>query len=192
VNERVDAARNRARVLDAAARLFAAEGVDAVSMEEVARAAGVGKGTLYRRYADKGELSAALIDADARALQAEILRGLPSAGPDAGTRERLEHLLVLLCEFIDRHAALVAVARRRRDGLETTGYQWMRQAVRAWLRQAELAGELCDDADVEYLADALLAPLSPDLWLHQRVGLGMSSERLANGLRTLVPWRDPR
>ncbi|MEO9176463.1 MAG: helix-turn-helix domain-containing protein, partial [Gaiellales bacterium] len=98
MNERVDAARNRARVLDAAARLFAAEGVDAVSMEEVAREAGVGKGTLYRRYADKGALSAALIDADARALQTEILRGLPSAGPDAGTRERLEHLLTLLCE----------------------------------------------------------------------------------------------
>jgi AcrR family transcriptional regulator len=191
VNERVDAARNRARVLDAAARLFAAEGVDAVSMEEVAREAGVGKGTLYRRYADKGELSAALIDADARALQGEILAGLPSAGPDATERERLEQLLELLSEFVDRHAPLVAVARRRPDGLETSGYQWMRQALRAWLRQCELAGELCDTADIEYLADALLAPLTPDIWRHQRVVLGMTPERLAAGLRSLVPWRGP-
>ena len=190
MNERVDAARNRARVLDAAARLFAAEGVDAVSMEEVARAAGVGKGTLYRRYADKGELSAALIDADSRALQVEILSGLPSAGPDACARMRLERLLVLLAEFVDRHAELIAVARRRRDGIASQGYQWMRQAVRAWLREVELAGGLCDTADIEYLADALLAPLAPDLWLHQRDVLGMSPERLATGLRTLVPWRD--
>jgi AcrR family transcriptional regulator len=191
VNERVDAARNRARVLDAAARLFAAVGVDAVSMEEVAREAGVGKGTLYRRYADKGELSAALIDADARALQVEILAGLPSAGPDADPRVRLERLLYLFCEFVDRHAELVAVARRRRDGIASQGYQWMRQALRAWLREAELAGELCDTADIEYLADALLAPLAPDLWLHQRDVLGLSPERLADGLRTLVPWRGP-
>jgi AcrR family transcriptional regulator len=189
VNERADAARNRARVLDAAARLFAAEGVDAVSMEEVARAAGVGKGTLYRRYADKGELSAALIDSDARALQDEILAGLPSAGPDAGPRECLEHLLVLFASFIDRHAALAAVARRRPGGLETPSYQWMRQALRAWLRQAEGAGELADGADIEYLADALLAPLTPDIWRHQRIVLGMSSERLAEGLLMLVPWR---
>jgi AcrR family transcriptional regulator len=189
VNERSDAARNRARVLEAAARLFAAEGVDAVSMEEVARAAGVGKGTLYRRYADKGELSAALIDADARALQAEVLAGLPSAGEHASPRERVEHLLGLLCSFIDRHASLVAVARRRADGLETPGYEWMRQALRAWLLQAQAAGELRDDADVEYLADALLAPLTPDIWLHQRLLRGMSAERLADGVRTLVPWR---
>lgn len=190
MNERSDAARNRARVLDAAARLFAAEGVDAVSMEEVARAAGVGKGTLYRRYADKGELSAALIDADARALQAEVLAGLPSAGEDASPRRRVEHLLDLLCAFMDRHASLVAVARRRSDGLETPGYQWMRQALRAWLRQAELAGELREGADIEYLADALLAPLTPDIWRHQRLGLGMSADRLAAGVQTLVPWRD--
>jgi AcrR family transcriptional regulator len=189
VNERSDAARNRLRVLDAAARLFAAEGVDAVSMEEVAREAGVGKGTLYRRYADKGELSAALIDSDARALQVEVLAGLPSAGPDAGPRQRVEHLLELLAGFTERHAALVAVARRRPDGLETPGYQWMRQALRAWLRQAELAGELRPDVDIEYLADALIAPLTPDIWRHQRVILGMPPERLAAGLRTMVPWR---
>jgi hypothetical protein len=150
VNERSDAARNRARVLDAAARLFAAEG---------------------------------------RALQGEILAGLPSAGEDAGPRERVEHLLDLLCSFMDRHASLVAVARRRADGLETPGYQWMRQALRAWLREAELAGELREDADIEYLADALLAPLTPDIWRHQRLVLGMSAERMADGLSTLVPWR---
>jgi AcrR family transcriptional regulator len=190
VNERVDAARNRARVLDAAARLFAAEGVDAVSMEEVARAAGVGKATLYRRYADKGELSAALIDADARAVQAEVLAGLPSAGEDASPRERLERLLVLLAGLVERHSSLMAVARRSRDSLGTPSYDWMRISLRAWLRQSELAGELRADADIEYLADALLAPLTPDIWRHQRFVRGMDAERLAEGLRTLVPWRE--
>ena len=177
-------------MLNAAARLFAAEGVDAVSMEEVAREAGVGKATLYRRYADKGELSAALIDADARALQAEILAGLPSAGEDAAPRERLEQLLRLLAAFVERHSSLMAVARRRRDGLETASYEWMRISLRAWLRQTELAGDLQPGADIDYLADALLAPLTPDIWRHQRLVRGMHAERLADGLLSLVPWRD--
>ncbi len=49
-------------------------------------------------------------------------------------------------------------------------------------------GRAGDGADIEYLADALLAPLTPDIWRHQRIVLGMSSERLAEGLLMLVPW----
>src|SRR5207249_4161704 len=47
--ERADAARNRARILDAAERLFREHGVAAVSMDQIAQAAKVGKGTLFRR-----------------------------------------------------------------------------------------------------------------------------------------------
>ncbi|MFD0890242.1 helix-turn-helix domain-containing protein, partial [Streptosporangium algeriense] len=43
--ERADAARNRARILEAAERLFAAKGAPNVTMEDIARAAGVGRGT---------------------------------------------------------------------------------------------------------------------------------------------------
>jgi Bacterial regulatory proteins, tetR family len=53
LRERADAARNRLRILDAAARLFAELGVDAVSLDAVAAEAGVGKGTVFRRFGDK-------------------------------------------------------------------------------------------------------------------------------------------
>jgi AcrR family transcriptional regulator len=60
---RRDAAANRERVIEAARRLFAERGVDA-SMDEIARAAGVGPGTLYRRFATKEALlDAILLDA---------------------------------------------------------------------------------------------------------------------------------
>lgn len=48
-----DALRNRALLLDAARRLVAERGADAVTMDDVAAAAGVGKGTLFRRFGSR-------------------------------------------------------------------------------------------------------------------------------------------
>jgi AcrR family transcriptional regulator len=58
---RADAARNRTRVLDAARTAFAEQGLD-VGVEEIARRAGVGKGTLYRRFPTKEALVRAIFD----------------------------------------------------------------------------------------------------------------------------------
>lgn len=57
---RADARRNRDAILDAAGELFAQRG-DAVQMEEIAERAGLGVGTLYRHFADKQALRAAII-----------------------------------------------------------------------------------------------------------------------------------
>ena len=87
--ERADAARNRAAVLQAAAGLFAEHGVAAVSMDQVAAAAGVGKGTIFRRFGDKSGLAVALLDARERELQEAILHGPPPLGPGADPPQRL-------------------------------------------------------------------------------------------------------
>src|SRR3954465_4395805 len=58
---RADAARNRARILDAARSAFAESGLD-VGVEEIARRAGVGKGTLYRRFPTKEALVRAIFE----------------------------------------------------------------------------------------------------------------------------------
>src|SRR5262252_1206711 len=79
--ERADAARNRATVLAAAAGLFRRHGADGLSMDAVAAAAGVGKGTLFRRFGDKSGLAAALLDHEEQALQEAILFGPAPLGP---------------------------------------------------------------------------------------------------------------
>ncbi|HWT22999.1 MAG TPA: helix-turn-helix domain-containing protein [Solirubrobacteraceae bacterium] len=58
---RVDAERNRRRILAAAGELFAERGVD-VSMDDIATAAGVGVGTVYRRFPDRDALIEALFE----------------------------------------------------------------------------------------------------------------------------------
>ncbi len=81
--ERADAARNRQKILEAARRLFAEHGPAEVTMEAVAGEAGVGKGTVFRRFGDRGALLEALLDEQERQLQERILRGPSPLGPGA-------------------------------------------------------------------------------------------------------------
>src|SRR6202012_3137455 len=81
--ERGDAARNRVLLLDAARRLIAERGADAVSMDDIAAAAGVGKGTVFRRFGSRAGMMRVLFDEDERASQEAFLFGPPPLGPDA-------------------------------------------------------------------------------------------------------------
>lgn len=87
--ERGDAARNRLLLLHAARTLIDERGTEAVSMDDIATAAGVGKGTLFRRFGSRAGLMMVLLDEDERALQQAYLFGPPPLGPDAPPLQRL-------------------------------------------------------------------------------------------------------
>ena len=87
--ERVDAARNREAILCAARRLVAEQGPASITMDRLAEAAGVGKGTLFRRFGDRASLFHALLDESERRLQEGFIRGPAPLGPGAPPRERL-------------------------------------------------------------------------------------------------------
>jgi AcrR family transcriptional regulator len=168
--ERADAARNRAKVLEAARRLFAERGVENVTMAEVARAAGVGKGTVFHRFGDRAGLARALLDERERQLQEAILRGAPPLGPGAPAGERLSAFLDALLDLTLEHADLLVVA----DGDKPDG-RYLTGAYAAWHRHvAVLVAELRPRADADLLAHLLLAPLAADLVRHldRRVGIG--------------------
>src|SRR2546423_15231400 len=86
--ERADAARNRERILSAARRLFDERGAGCVSMDQVAEAAGVGKGTLFRRFGSRAALAAAVLSERERGFPEAVIRGEPPLGPRAPPRER--------------------------------------------------------------------------------------------------------
>ncbi|MBT2539749.1 helix-turn-helix transcriptional regulator [Streptomyces sp. ISL-44] len=153
--ERADAARNRAAVLEAAARLFAEYGVEAVSMDQVAAAAGVGKGTLFRRFGDKSGLAAALLDTRERVLQEAVLHGPPPLGPGAPADERLTAFLNAYFDYLLEHLALV-----RMSETATPGARYRIGAYRFWHRH--LAILLATAPDPDHTAHALLAGLAAD------------------------------
>jgi AcrR family transcriptional regulator len=100
VTERADAARNRQAILAAASALFdTADDPLTVTMDDVAAAAGVGKGTLFRRFGDRTGLLRAVFDARIADLMAAIVSGPPPLGPATPRRERILALLDAMVEF---------------------------------------------------------------------------------------------
>jgi AcrR family transcriptional regulator len=88
---RVDAERNRERILQAAREVFAERGID-VGLEEVARRAGVGIATLYRRFPTRADLLEASIEENIRDYRAAVGRAAGNPSPWAGFRELIEYL----------------------------------------------------------------------------------------------------
>src|SRR5713226_3583169 len=104
--ERADAARNRERILCAARRLFNERGAGCVSMDEVAEAAGVGKGTLFRRFGSRASLAAAVLSEHERDFQEGIIRGEPPLGPGAPPQERLIAFGEAMLDILETHSEL--------------------------------------------------------------------------------------
>lgn len=153
--ERADAARNRAAVLEAAARLFAEHGVAAVSMDQVAAAAGVGKGTIFRRFGDKSGLANALLDAREHALQEAILHGPPPLGPGADPPARLAAFAEAYLDYLLEHLDLV-----RMSETAAPGARYRIGAYQFWHQHATIL--LAGTPDPGYAAHALLAALAAE------------------------------
>ncbi len=192
-SERKDAAANRALILETAETLFAERGAANVKMADIAQAAGVGKGTLYRRFANKAELALALMDTQMRDFQEAMLGRMRQQSAQGMLKlDQLDQFLDALVYFVDRHNPLLCVVQAEGllDGVGESDYQrphfWQHMTVVGLLNEAMAAGELPDDLDTIYIADALLAALHASLFRFQREGRGFSLERISAGLRRLV------
>jgi AcrR family transcriptional regulator len=182
VSERRDALRNREHVLDAAQRLLSRSGADAVDIREVARAAGVGVGTIYRRFGDKGGLVAALLDERERAFQDRLLSGPAPLGPGAPPRQRLVAFLYALAQMTDENLPLLRTLQSSNPGA-----RFHIGAYRAWkLHATILLLDAAPGIDAAWFAELLLSPLAADLYYHQRYELGISPERLEGNLKDTV------
>ena len=179
--ERADAARNRATILAAAETLVAEHGAQCVTMDQVARAAGVGKGTLFRHFGDRCGLMRALLDERERSFQEGFIRGAAPLGPGAPPRERLIAFGERMLEHIEIQGDLLAAAEGAPgERLRHSVYAAYRAHVTALLEQSGYAG------DIGYLADVLLGTLTAELVLFQRREMAISPDRLKAGWAGLI------
>ena len=144
--QRADAVRNRAKVLDAARAAFAAEGL-AVPLDEIARRAGVGAGTVYRHFPTKEALFEAVI-ADQLAALAEDAEARAAEGGDPG--EQFFTFFATVIEDGTRKADLAdaltsAGVDLRQETLASAGR--LQRALAALLEGAQRAGAVRPDVD---------------------------------------------
>jgi AcrR family transcriptional regulator len=182
--QREAAARNGAKIVGAARRLLRSRDADALDMRDVAKAAGVGVGTVYRRFGDKAGLLAAIVGDDERDLQDALLHGPPPLGPGAPASERLTAFLEALAALTERNIGALLVTDTTPPGrLHIGAYGAWRLHVAALL--SELRPRLAP-ADAGWTADVLLAPLDPRLYAWQRRQQGLSRRRLVANLLVLA------
>jgi AcrR family transcriptional regulator len=151
--ERSDAARNREALLRAARELVDECGYDAVTMDAVAAKAGVGKGTVFRRFESREGLMGALLNASESQWQDSVMRGDPPLGPGAEPMDRLLAFGRSRLDVTLEHADLIRNAGFGGANRSFAAYSFAATHVRY------LLGELGVRGDIALLAVALMAPL---------------------------------
>lgn len=187
---RADAERNRRRILDAAAELFAERGLQ-LSLDEVAERAAVGVGTVYRRFADRE----ALIDALLQERVDEFLEMVEQAAANPDPWEGLIDFIRTGSEFHGRNRALKELmfsARGSREWVDRVRSR-VKPKVAAMVAAAKEQGKLREDLDVldVPIVELMLAGVidftrdgDPDTWLRM---LGIVVDGLRAGRRAPQP-----
>ena len=177
--ERRDAARNREALLRAAEALIDSGGIDALTMDDVAARAGVGKGTVFRRFGSREGLMAALLNFSESEWQAAVISGPPPLGPGAPPMERLLAFGRSRLETTLRSADLIQAAGRA--GTHSyAAYSFVAMHVRHLLTELGVTG------DIPLLATAIMAPLEVPI-LEQQVHVeGLDVDRVVRGWEDLV------
>jgi AcrR family transcriptional regulator len=181
--ERADAARNRRLLLAAAREIIAGPGADKLTMDALAERAGLGKGTVFRRFGSRAGIFRALLDDDERQFQEEVLSGSPPLGPGAPPLDRLIAYGRARIGFLIGHGD---IARAALDGREPVPAG--SQSPMSWAHIRFLLGEACPcAADPDVLATQLTAALDGPLLLYlSSTAAPPVSERLGQGWEDLI------
>jgi AcrR family transcriptional regulator len=185
--ERADAVRNRQHLLATAREMLAEQGVDKLTMDGLAERAGLGKGTVFRRFGTRAGIFQALLDDEEQTFQEQVLSGPPPLGPAAPPLDRLIAYGQARVGFLFEHRD---IARAALDGTQPIPAEpeatLSRVHIRMLLGQIEFGA-----ADVDVLAMQLTAALDGPLLLYLSApelteATTQIEERVAQGWQDLV------
>ena len=188
--ERADAARNRRRLLATAREMLAEQGADKLTMDGLAERAGLGKGTVFRRFGTRAGIFQALLDDDERNFQEQVLAGPPPLGPGAPPLDRLIAYGRARTDFLIGHREIARAALDGRERVPAGSQTPMsREHIRFLLGEMSLGADPKTDLDI--LATQLTAALDGPLLLYLSSAILTQaaprvSERLGQGWQDLI------
>jgi len=175
---RADAVANRRVLLQTARRLFTQQEVEAVTMTQLAQAAGVGKGTLYRHFSNKAEVCYALLDDEQRQLQNETLQRMRATTNPA---ETMRWFLEGVVDFVVRNDQLLAAGLQEGNvtALTFPAHAWWHTTIRGLLDRMGISG------DQDYLSDTLYVMVNVETIHYQLHTRGYTRHRIVDGVLML-------
>lgn len=180
--ERSDAARIRERLLAAAREIIQEGGAQALTMDRLAERAGVGKGTVFRRFGSRAGLLLTLLDDSEAAFQERFLFGPPPLGPGAPGLERLVAFGAARIAYVVEFGDLVLAAENA-----SRSSRFEVPAAALWHRHIEvLLREEGFTSDPWLMAGSLGAALDPGRLLNLVRVHGITADRLAASWQDLV------
>jgi polyketide synthase 12 len=183
--ERADAVRNRRHLLATARDMLADEGTDTLTMDALAQRAGLGKGTVFRRFGTRAGIFQALLDDDERAFQEQVLSGPPPLGPGAPPLDRLIAYGHARIGFLIEHREIARAALDGSQPIPAGSQTPLSQThIRILLGQIPLGA-----ADLDVLAIQLTAALDGPLLLYLSASdltRAPTGERITRGWQDLV------
>ncbi|MCY8910784.1 TetR/AcrR family transcriptional regulator [Bacillus atrophaeus] len=175
---------NRRRILESAKELFIEHGVETVNMHQIAKMAGVGQATLYRRYTEKGDICIEVVREECQPLFEEIDSYLDQTSEETAL-ERLYQVIMKFIAFLEKRVPWLCSVSRASSGyrpFQSPLYQWMRITCRRLLQEAVDTGE-ASAVDVPYTVETLMATLfNIDFHLKDQ---GFSTEQILQGLQRI-------
>lgn len=186
VTMRADAARNQAVVLEAADRLFVESGDGtAVSMDDIARAAGVGKGTLFRRFGDRSALLRAVFEARTAPLREAFTMAMETHS--SSSTERIVGMIEAIVRMKLDNRQLVraledpATAKTGPPLLSTELYQWVHRIF-----VDVLDGHTSSAVDASWTAHVLLSVVRADLIIYAAEEEGRADDEIISNVTVTV------
>lgn len=179
--ERSDAARNRERLLAAARELIDECGAEGLTMNQLAERAGVGKGTVFRRFGSRAGLMLNLLTESEADFQARFMFGPPPLGPGAPAAERLVAFGVERISYVLQFGDLLLAAEASPHHPLDVPAAVLAQRHLQMLLEAEGIQE-----ESWLLAGSLAATLDPERLLHAVRVHKVAPERLQGSWRQLV------
>ncbi|RJE86835.1 TetR/AcrR family transcriptional regulator [Paenibacillus sp. 1011MAR3C5] len=170
-------------IMDTAAQLFSEHGVESVSMHQIAKSAGVGQGTLYRRYANKADLCIGLMQDTFDQMQCTI-NGYIRETTERPVQERLRGVIGILLDFLGEKSKMLGVIHaqfmtesNKDDFYQSPPYLFMHDMLTGLI--SELPDEdSAMEIDAPFIAHSYIAILSPHTYRHLVCVKGYSHERI--------------